>query len=74
MLLRIIDAPARDLCALDVQNPEPTGQRLMDPLNNDIRVKRLGVGHHMREICYIGRHPVENFGREPSRSMPTNSI
>ncbi len=35
----------------------------MDPLDNHIRVKRLGVRHDMRKIGEIGRHPVEDFGR-----------
>ena len=39
----------------------------MDPLNNDIRIKRLGVGDDMREIGDIGLHPVENLGGEPLR-------
>jgi hypothetical protein len=61
--LGIIDTPAGNLCPLDIQDPEPMRQRLMDPLDNRVGEKRLGVRHHMRKIGDIGRHPIEDFGR-----------
>jgi len=52
----------RDLSALIVQDPESMGQRLMGPLDNDIRKKRLRMRNHLRNTGQVGSHSIEDFG------------
>jgi hypothetical protein len=52
----------RDFLALVVQDPESVGQRLMGPLDNDIRKKRLCMRNHLRHTGQVGSHSIEDFG------------